>query len=303
MKQFIKPESKQHWLEMRSEVITSTEISALFGLNKYMSEFELWHSKKNKIITELNDNSRMFWGRSLESAIANAAAAQNNWKIRHIEEFVYDPDLKIGSSFDYEILSNSELEPNIILEIKNVSDIIYMKEWTDDEAPPHIELQVQHQMMLLGCQYAYIAALVGGCELVLIKRARSEIIIDLIKSKVAEFWYSIKNNIEPKVDFERDAQYIFSIYNKAMSDKEIYASDEVNVLVEKYKIVSSEIKKLDEKKDELKAKILMEIKDAEKCKGVNFTISAGMTSEAEYTVKRKAFRNFKITFKKDKPSE
>jgi hypothetical protein len=40
------------------------------------------------------------------------------------------------------------------------------------------------------------------------------------------------------------------------------------------------------------------IGDAEKVKGLDYSISAGLVGPTEYMVKRDGYRNFKITFKK-----
>ena len=67
-----------------------------------------------------------------------------------------------------------------------------------------------------------------------------------------------------------------------------------------YKKVSDQIRILDSQKDGIKAELLTIIGDAEKVKGSNYSISAGLVGPSEYTVKREGYRNFKITFKKPK---
>ena len=61
---------KQSWLENRLLDVTSTEVSALFNLNPYQTEFELYHQKKDKVVVAISDNERMAWGRRLEDSIA-----------------------------------------------------------------------------------------------------------------------------------------------------------------------------------------------------------------------------------------
>ena len=61
---------KQSWLENRLLDVTSTEVSALFNLNPYKSEFQLYHEKKDKVVINIDDNERMMWGRHLEDSIA-----------------------------------------------------------------------------------------------------------------------------------------------------------------------------------------------------------------------------------------
>ena len=45
--------SEQAWLQQRAKDVTSTEVSALFGLSPYMTEFELWHRKANAEIVRI----------------------------------------------------------------------------------------------------------------------------------------------------------------------------------------------------------------------------------------------------------
>lgn len=296
----ILPESKKHWLELRSKVITSTEASALFNLNPYMTQFELWHRKKNLDIVEIDENERMKWGNYLQDAIASGIAQENNWQIRPMKEFLIDTDLQAGSSFDFEITS----EP-AILEIKNVDSLAFDRSWTDDEAPAHIEIQVQHQLMLTGHSKAYIGALVGGNKQVLIKRSANKNIQTAIASKVKSFYESIKNGIQPEIDFKRDAKFIQSLHNYAEPNTVLNVDDshELSSLVAEYKQVSKEIDYLDDKKTELKSKMLQLINENEKVKGPGFSISAGVIGETTVSYTRKAYRNFKVNFKKEGKNE
>ncbi|WYK04376.1 hypothetical protein DWF04_015295 [Cereibacter sphaeroides f. sp. denitrificans] len=54
-------------------------------------------------------------------------------------------------------------------------------------APPHSELQVQHQLLVSGRQWAVIVVLVGGNDLRVTVRTRNEIIIQKIRDRVAAF--------------------------------------------------------------------------------------------------------------------
>ena len=65
--------NKQDWLENRLLDVTSTEVSCLFNLNPYKSEFELYNEKKDKLIQNI-DSPRMAWGRRLEVSIARGFA-------------------------------------------------------------------------------------------------------------------------------------------------------------------------------------------------------------------------------------
>lgn len=295
------PENKSAWLEMRAQDITSTEASVLFGLCPYLTLFELWHNKKNKIITEIEETDRMAWGNRLESVIGEHIIHENSWTGRAMKNYIRVPSLRAGSSFDFFV--TVDLLP-AILEIKNVDSFIFSKNWTSKdgiiEAPPHIEIQIQHQLMVSGHDTAYIGVLIGGNRLEVIKREKNIPIQYQLIKEIKKFWDSIDNNQAPLPDFEKDAAFIASLNNYAEPGKTIEAYGEITELAVSYKSCADQIKELEKKKDGYKAQLLIAIGDAEKCKGENFTISAGVTGETKVGYIRKSFRNFKVTFRQEK---
>lgn len=300
MIEYIIPENQEHWLRLRSQDITSTEISALFGLNPYMTEFEVWHRHKNEEILELEPQERMKWGQRLQDTIAHGIAEDQGWKIRRMPEYARDPLRRIGSSFDFAIGDEG------LLEIKNVDIFRFKDSWIDEgsglEAPPDIELQIQHQLAISGKSYAYIGALIGGNNVQLIRREPDEKIIKQIRLKVGLFWISIMQDMPPEPDLIQDAEMISKLYNvksgkvlDARSDKFIAES------AIEYSLLGEQIKALEEKRKACKSKILLSIGDNEKCIGENFSISASMVDGAEIeSYYRSPYRRFSITMKKDK---
>lgn len=299
--QIIKPKDKKAWIELRVQDITSTEVSALFGLSPYCTKFELWHRKKRGDIVQIEENVRMKWGTRLQDAIAEQIAVDNGWKVRRMDEYIRDEEIRAGASFDFEIESDG------ILEIKNVDNLIYRDNWIehDDgriEAPPHIEMQVQHQLLCSGRKYAYIGVLIGGNKDKLIKRTRDEYVIDAIRQSVSDFWLSIENNNPPKPDFVSDASFISKLYGYAEPNKvlDIRGDDKFLTMAQEYKKLGDEIKEREQKRDAIKAQFLTHINDAEKVTGDGFTISAGVVSESEISYTRSAYRMFKINWSKKK---
>lgn len=324
--EIIQPQDEKHWLELRTKDITSTEIGALFGIDSasYIpTEFELWHRKKNNFAVDFDPNERVLWGTRLQDAIADGVAEDNGWHVRKMTEYIRDPELRIGASFDFSIESPviadiPELEPGQtamlkpedvgrgLLEIKNVDSLVHRQKWivNDDdtmEAPLHIELQVQHQLLVSRRAFAYIAALVGGNKVILIKREPDLAVHAAIKEKVKAFWKSIDDDIAPTPDFKRDADFISKLYGYAEVGKVIDASNDTDIegAVRQYREVSNSIKDLEETKEGIKAQILMMIGDAEKATGNGWSVSAGMIAGGPVSYIRKPYRNFRTNFKKE----
>ena len=298
----IVPKNEKEWLALRTKDITSTEVSALFGLSPYCTEFELWHRKKDNTAVDFEASERMVWGTRLEQAIAEGVAKDEGWKIRRMNEYMRIPKLRIGASFDFSI----EGDKPGLLEIKNVDSLQYKIGWEIDgdhiEAPPHIELQAQHQLLISQRSFLYIGALVGGNRVVLIKREPDDDIHNAIVTKVGAFWASIKAGNAPKPDFEKDSAFISKLYGYAEPNKvmDLKGNKEFNTLAARHKELVAAMKACEVEKDGLKAQMLMVIGDAEKCTGDGFSVSAGLIGPAHIEYDRAGYRAFKLNWPRAK---
>lgn len=287
--------------------MTSTEVAALFGLSPYMTEFELWHRHRDASVVQIDQNERMLWGTRLQDAIAGGIAQDMGWKIRRMPEYIRDPALRMGASFDFEIEPKDENHPFGLLEVKNVDSLMYRQGWIVDgddiQAPPHIELQLQHQMAVSGRPFAYIGALIGGNRTALVRREADAVIIRKIKTRVVHHWQSVAAGIEPAPDFTRDSEFIARLYGLSEKDKlfDATANDEIKQLVNEYRARSEEMRVCESKRSEIKARILATVGDCEKVLGEGFTISTGMTAPSRVEAfERKGFRNFRVNVSKGK---
>lgn len=298
----IEPKNEEHWLELRSRDLTSTESSILYGLSPHTTLFEVWHQKKDKAVVQIEPSERMKWGTRLQDSIAAGIAEDQDWKIRRMSEYIRDPKLRMGASFDFAIGDDG------LLEVKNVDSLAFRDGWivdgNDVEAPPHIEIQIQHQLAVTRRKFAYIGALVGGNRVVLIKREPDEKIIADLKKRVASFWFSIASNQEPKPDFSRDAQFISRLYQFAEPGKLLDARTDADFesLVLEYRRLGDDEKKAKEARDAIKAQLLMKIGDAEKVIGNGFSVTANVVGPARIEYDREGYRTFRVNWKKEKKS-
>lgn len=311
--QIIEIESQEQWLGERAKDVTSTEVSALYGLSPYLTEFELFHNKRDNVIVRIEPNERMRWGNRLESAIAHGVAEDQGWDISKLNIYARDTAARIGSSFDFKINSSSD-GPGI-LEVKNVDWLQYNRNWIDDgagniEAPEHIELQIQHQMEILGYEWTALVALVGGNEQKVVLRNRDRNIGSDIRQRVAAFWERVQNNTAPSPDYTADAEYIIKQL-RSDADAGLVAESDASLdeLIERYAFLNSSIKEQESIKDATRAQILERIGRASKVVSPLGTISCGLTKPSQgtlitadmlgtYVGGRAGFRNFRFTPKK-----
>lgn len=295
----INPENKTAWLALRKLDITSTDDPALFGMSPYKSEYQLYHDKLNGDLVEIEDNARMKWGRRLQDPIGYGIAEDLGLKkVRPMPEYIRDPDKRIGSSFDFAIGDDG------LLEIKNVGLDAFSRGWLKDgddvEAPIHIELQVQHQLLVSGRKFAIIGALVGGNEPYIIRREPDLEVHGEILKRVAKFWKRVEAKEPPEPDWDRDAKFIQKMFQKADGDVLDASEDhDLDKMVESYRHFASVESQIKADKEAMKAQILMRIGEAPKVYGGNYTISCAMTKSAHVEAyDRKPFRMFRVTMKK-----
>lgn len=284
------PESKDHWLKLRHKNVNSTEVSCLYGCNPYQSEFELYHHKRSADIPSIEESEPMKWGSRLQDAIAYGVAADQGWKNpRPIKEYMYLSDVQLGSSFDF-MVNDEE-----ILEIKNVSERVYAKGWSDDEAAPHVELQVQTQLLVSGFKKAHIVALVGGNTIKVIERDYMPSVGESILKKVKYFW---ERKDEPKIDFERDAEFVKLLYQKVSDGKILQADDSLLALAIQYNKLRSDKSLAENKMKAIQAQMLMMVGDAEKVKHEKFNLSLSTIKESVVAAHTRASRrDFRLTMR------
>ena len=300
MIEIITPESEQHWHELRAQDITSTDCAALFGMSPYCTPFELWHRKREATTIQIEDNERMCWGRRLEAAIAYGIAEDEGWQVRPFKVYVRDPEYRIGASFDFEVVGHPDGQG--LMEIKNVDRLVYMKDWQDDEAPPHIEIQAQHQLAVTGYDWTLIAALVGGNTPAKLRRKRDDEVVAAIRAKAREFWRSIEDNKPPSPVFPEDAAMVVRMHQFAEPGTlaDLRKNPMATELATAYKVAGDAEKAANDAKQSAKAELLLLLGDREKALLDGFSISAGMVGPTHIAYDREGYRNFRVTAKKPK---
>jgi putative phage-type endonuclease len=303
----ITPDNEEHWLSLRSHDLTSTDVAALFGLSPYKTPFELWHEKKAAEIVRLQDNPRMAWGRRLESAVAHGIAEDMGWSARPFKDYMRIPEHRIGASFDFMVQDRAGVDDSAaaILEIKCVDFLAFRDGWTIDEdfieAPPHIELQVQHQMLVSGLSRAYIGVLVGGNRIEVIERQADPQVHAGILARAAQFWSDLKAGIAPPPVMPDDAAAVIAMNQYAAPGKLLDARSDpaIKAAIEDYARIKAEARDLNEIAEVRKAELLQLIGDAEKVLVDGYSVSAGLVGPAMIEAfERKGYRNLRVTKKK-----
>ena len=273
----------EHLSPLRKQDITSTDCAALFGHSKYCTQFELWHRKKGNLSQDIKDNERMEFGRALEPVIG-ALATKKLGAVSYnpFTDYVRIPELRIGSSFDF--IVNMPDASVALLECKNVDAWIFNSEWSveDNIIPYHIELQVQHQMLVSGIGVCYVAVLVGGNRIEIFKREAIEKVQRRIKEVVGDFWRSIDMGKEPE-PFDEQVEPMNRLYAIADpgSRKNMSGNEKLRGLAKQHAELARVKRDAEKELKKLRAAILPIIKDFEFIEGGDFEIKAPSSAPVE----------------------
>ena len=260
--------SEQHWHELRSKVVGSSEVAALFDASQFLTKFELWHHKKGNIPGNFKDDERKFWGRKLEPAIAGGIAEQRGWKLIKPEGYYPHPSVAgMACTPDFFIF-----DPNRglgVLEVKNVDFLQYRRSWTSSEPPLAYILQLQHQLACTGLRWGAIGALVAGNDPEVFIYDRHEQAIARIEAAVTEFWKSIAEDREPPVVSD-DYETIRELYpHAARPEIDLTTDNQLPQLCADALTAQQQRIAAEKREKQIKAEIINRLKDAEaaRCSG------------------------------------
>lgn len=246
-REVIKYTTRESWLNERAKDLTSTEISALFGCNPYVTEYELWHYKSGLLAPDREETERMRWGNRLQDPIGRGLCEDNDWIGEPCSDYIRIPKLRLGASFDWLIRRPGRAQCR--LETKNVDSMAFREGWqisyyendqgqveqSDIEAPPYMEFQLQQQMLITGENEIVLGALVGGNTAKIIERNADVSTHKEIINAAAEFWASVKERRPPDPNFRRDSDTIRRLHPHIVGEKiALVEEDRINKLMRQH---------------------------------------------------------------------
>lgn len=269
-------EQFDEWNELRHKDITSSDVSALFGHNPYISYYGMWHRKKAPTPPHFEATEAMEWGNELEPVVASVTARKNGLIIRPKKTYCRHDTLQAGSSFDYEIIGTTPESPyradfekmgNGILEIKTADFFAFKNTWKQEEGhdvSPYVEIQVQHQLMISGLKWGLVGALVGGNRGHVVKITARADVHQAMEIAIEKFWLTQYANEEPHPDYKVDSDFILSRHNNPNGEK-VYMDDPViDGLVRGYLEASKQEKRIAQEKKTIQAQIVEYVGDLQK---------------------------------------
>lgn len=210
--------TKEEWLSLRK--IGASDVSTIMGLNKYKTPFKLFMEKLavKRGHVEDYDNESMFWGRKLESQIAEGICelrGLRGTKCTNIyvhEEYDFltcTPDFFIDDFYPFQIKNASEFSKG---------------DYEDGAIADHAHVQVLAECEVLGAPYGYVGALIGGNKHRFEKVEADKLTASKILEQCAEFWRCVETETPPPL--QAGDSELMSELHPVSSDTVITLGDE-----------------------------------------------------------------------------
>ena len=241
----------------RKKGIGASEAGIVLGLNEHVSPYQLWLVKTGRAEpTDLSEVPIVYWGSVHEEPIAQHYAKVTGCKVRRVTNTLFHKEHPFMlCHLDRKIEGQSK-----VLECKFA--MFARDDWGQsgsDVVPLPYIVQVQHQLAVTGYEEADLAVLIGGYDFRVYHFKRDEELIAKIIEDVTEFWNCVQNDTPPPLRDSRDAKlaYPFNQGNLIPAEKEIIDA------VEQYNATLTQEGMIKEKKEQLKDKLTLFIKDAD----------------------------------------
>ncbi|KKK78468.1 hypothetical protein LCGC14_2843280 [marine sediment metagenome] len=196
-------QSKEQWLEKRSQGVGASEMPAVMGVSPYTSQYKLWAHKTRRLGDEI-ENEDMYWGKKLEHIICDEYALRSERAVQKCGPY----DTNVHPDIPYMFATPDALT------FRNGDDLgpgddmgpveakmqgrFAQKEW-DEGAPLIYQIQLQAQMAVLGTDYGVLCGLVGK-RFKSIEIERDDKFIDAMTDQLHEFWDYVANDTPPPMD-------------------------------------------------------------------------------------------------------
>lgn len=186
------------WLEARRQGIGASEAADVLGVGR-KSPIALYAEKLGLVEPDPLEGEEIEWGHLLEPVLLQRyrkltgrevaepggfsiyRSAAHPFMTFSPDGFVFDPQRGPGP-----------------LQIKNVG--FYRADDWEDEPPLAYQIQVQHEIRVMGSQWGALAVLLGGNRFRHYEITRNEAFLDELVKREAEFWRCLQAQERPAVD-------------------------------------------------------------------------------------------------------
>ena len=252
-------DDREPWLAARKTGIGASDMPAILGLNRYMSELELFLRKTGQIRDEEVDNEATEWGHELEGKILEVFGRRTGRTVTRAGYLLRSKRYPWAMA----TLDGWQTVPNFskAMPVECKLTGAFGRDW-DHGVPEYFMPQVQQQMLVTSRPMASFACLINGTRLVHADVERDETMIEQIIEAGERFWSAVTDKNAPPPDGSESAGWALKqLYGK--DDGESVALDwSSEELTRQHDHICNKMKELKREKDRIEQTIQFHLGNA-----------------------------------------
>lgn len=293
------------WLQERRKGIGASEALAAIGGDETVSRTDLWLDKVGLGKKDsAGKNAR--WGHLLEPVVRGAFVEESGLDVQHFGRFNqavsrFRPWLRCSLDGFGKELGGEEF----VLECKAFDK--FAKAQFEDAIPPAIMVQVHHAMLVTNTSVAWLAVLFGGNDLERYRIPLNQKLAESVIDRETEFWRFVEQQEPPPSSSVEDrlklVKAVIPQQGKVVElpeDIMVAMATEWRLLMDQEKAAKAVVEAIEEKRNNLRARLGELMGDAEEAIGGNERFTFKVTSNKGYTVPPYTYRAAKLATRKEK---
>lgn len=248
--------TREEWLDERRKSVGGSDASAIIGLNRFSSPYEVWAEKTGRIPPK-DETEAMRQGRELEEYVAGRWSEATEKRCRRKSSILRNPALP----FAHADIDRWVVGENAGVECKTTSSL-NIKSFKTGDYPPNYYIQCVHYMAVTGADRWYLAVLVLGKEFYTFTVERDEKEITALMDAEREFWKHVMDDNPPPADGAPATSDTLAAIFKGESEGEIDLFGRES-LIKEWHSLTERISALKTEKEKIKQVFMKELGNCE----------------------------------------
>src|SRR5262245_2757565 len=287
--------ARSEWLVARRKGIGGSDAAAVLGLSPWKSALELYTEKLGMGEPEYDEPEYIYWGKVLEPVIADRYAKETGRTLEDPGSFLLQWSTEYPFMFcTVDRFIEAPQKPGRgVLEIKTAAGF-KRKDWLADP-PLEYLIQLQHNMIVTGCEWGSFAVLIGGNDFAWCDQDRNDRFCQYLRDQEGEFWTRVPRQEEPPTGNPPESCYeaLQRLYPRDTGETVTLSGDLIH-LVDRIEELKATRKDADMTIKKLENKLRAAIGDATfgvLPNGVSFSLK--LVKRSGYTVDATEFRQLR----------
>lgn len=255
-------EADRKFHERRRRSIGGSDAPAVLGVSPWRSRWQVWAEKCGLSEPEEIDAEMRYWGHALEPVVIARLCEEMGCEVVPVEEHIVSSEHKHMACHPDAVVHHPDYPGIGVVDVKTA---MHAEDW-DEEPPLHYQVQIVHNMIVTGAKWGVLACLLYGrrfryCVFVReeVEGAEGDVRVSpdferhLIETE-RSFWENVELGEPPSEIRPADLPVVAQHY-AAQRPEVVALPPEAEALDDEYADCTAEIKRLEQRREAIKAEL------------------------------------------------